>query len=121
MNKPTMDMFGKQQRDHFGKRPAAWPTTRALRGKYYLLPDPIHAGDQLVAMSYNTWLDFGTQMETIRRGGVELDTRVKELIGENRILENQAAGYKGKLEAIQDVRRKEKIAKTYKSHGVTHE
>jgi hypothetical protein len=113
MSKPTMDMFGKRE--------AAWPTTRAQRGKYYLLPDPVHAGDQLVTMSYETWVDFGTQLETTRRAGIELDARIKELIGEKTILTAQAAKYKDKLEAIQELRRKEQTAKAYKSHGVTHD
>jgi hypothetical protein len=117
----NVDLFAKTTvRDHFGNRPAAWPTTRAERGKYYSMPDPIHAGDQLVVMSHTTWVDFGTMLEVSRRAGVEMDKRVKELIGENKVLTAQAANYKDKLEAIQDIRRKEKTKAAYKSHGVTY-
>lgn len=104
--------------DMFGKRAAAWPTTRAERGKYYYLPDPVHAGDNLVVMSYDTWADFGTRLEILRRGGVEADKKVQELVGENKILATQAAGFKDKLEAVQDARRKEKKTGLYKSYGV---
>jgi len=114
-----MDIFGKaQQRDVLGNRPAAWPTTRAERGKYYSLPDPIHAGDRLVVMSYDTWADFGTQMETLRRAGVNLSKQVQELVGEKQILAMQAADFKSRLEAVQDARRKEKRKEIYQAQGV---
>lgn len=121
-----MDIFGKQptalqQRDSLGNRTAAWPTTRAQRGKYYLLPDPIHTGDQLVVMTVETWTDFGTQMETMRRGGIEVDKRLQETLAENRTLAAMAGTYKDKLAAVQEVRRKEKTKAAYKSHGVTHD
>lgn len=121
-----MDIFGKQpvalqQRDSLGNRTAAWPTTRAQRGKYYLLPDPIHTGDQLVVMTVDTWTDFGTLLETTRRGGIAADQKVQELVAENRTLAAIAGSWKEKLAAIQDVRRKEKTKAAYKSHGVTHD
>jgi hypothetical protein len=120
--KPNMDIFGRGQiRDALGNRQAAWPTTRAERGKYYLLPDPVHSGDQLVVMSYDTWADFGTQLEIARRAGVEMNTRIKELVGDKLIITAQAAQYKDKLEAVQALRRKEKLNKVYASHGVVHD
>lgn len=118
--KPNIDIFSGK-RDALGNRQAAWPTTRAERGKYYLMPDPIHTGDQLVVMSYDTWADFGTQLEVSRRAGVELDKRVKELVADKLILTAQAAGYKDKLEAIQDIRRKERKKSVYEKQGVSNE
>ena len=114
-----IDIFSKsQQRDVLGNRPAAWPTTRAERGKFYRLPDPIHAGDELVVTSYDTWCDFGTQMETLRRGGMAASKQVQELIGEKQILAMQAADFKSRLEAVQEARRKEKRKASYLDTGV---
>ena len=114
-----IDIFNiPQQRDMLGNRPAAWPTTRAIRGKYYRLPDPIHAGDELVVMSMITWVDFGTDMETLRRGGVAASKQVQELIGEKQILAMQAADFKSRLEAVQEARRKEKRKAAYTETGV---
>ena len=117
-----MDIFGKrpQQRDALGNRPQAWPTTRAERGKVYQLPDPVpgHDGDVLVVMSFDTWADFGTMLETSRRAGIALDKQVKELVGEKQILTMQAADFKSRLEAVQEARRKEKKTAIYQSHGV---
>lgn len=118
----NVDIFKKlpaaPTRDVLGNRPAAWPTTRAERGKYYLLPDPVHAGDKLVVMSYDTWADFGTQLEIARRAGVNLDKQVKELVGEKHILAMQASDFKSRLEAIREVRRKEKREESYLKAGV---
>lgn len=116
----SMDIFGLRgnPRNALGNRPAAWPTTRAERGKYYGLPDPVHAGDKLVVMSYDTWADFGTQLETLRRAGVALDKQVKELVGEKAVLTMQAADFKSRLEAVQEARRKEKRKEIYQAQGV---
>lgn len=118
----NVDLFKKlpaaPTRDVFGNRPAAWPTTRAERGKYYMLPDPAHPGDQIVVTSYDTWVDFGTQLETARRAGVNLDKKVKELLAEKQILVAQASDFKSRLEAIQEIRRKEKREKSYLQSGV---
>ena len=114
-----MNLFGPPPpRDHFGNRPAAWPTTRAERGKFYSLPDPIHAGDKLVVMSFDTWADFGTQLEQARRAVHNLDKQVRELIGEKSILTMQAADFKSRLEAVQEARRKEKRQAAYLKAGV---
>lgn len=44
-----------------------WPDAPAVRGQTYGVSDPIHAGEKLVVMSNDTWLDYGTTFEQIRR------------------------------------------------------
>jgi hypothetical protein len=46
-----------------------WPDARAVRGMVYGVPDPIYGklGDKLVVMLNETWLDYGTQAERMRR------------------------------------------------------
>lgn len=44
-----------------------WPQSRAERGQAYGTDDPIHAGDKLVVMLNDTWLDYGTSFEKLRR------------------------------------------------------
>lgn len=50
----------QSKRDH-------WPDQPAKRGLTYGVPDPIHKGSMLVVMSNDTWLDYGTQTEKLRR------------------------------------------------------
>jgi hypothetical protein len=38
-----------------------------VRGQTYGVEDPIHAGDKLVVMTNDTWLDYGTAFEQLRR------------------------------------------------------
>lgn len=44
-----------------------WPDAPAVRGMVYGVQDPIHQGEKLVVMSNDTWLDYGTQAERMRR------------------------------------------------------
>jgi len=56
-----------------------WPHAPALRGQTYGTPDPIFAGDQLVVMSNDTWLDYGTAFEALRRQNEQLMKAANEL------------------------------------------
>lgn len=59
--------------DILSQRPAAipkgdhWPQKPAVRGQTYGVGDPMHAGHNLVVMSHDTWIDFGTVHEALRR------------------------------------------------------
>lgn len=56
-----------------------WPDARAERGQTYGVPDPIFAGDKLVVMTNDTWLDYGTAFERIRRQCDELSAAAQQL------------------------------------------
>lgn len=87
-----------------------WPNSRAQRGKYYGTPDPVWEGDQLVVMSNETWLDFGTMVENQRR----------VLREQNAVVDKQAAviaQLTARLNAVEDqliatraARKKEKLS-----------
>lgn len=44
-----------------------WPHKPAVRGQTYGIEDPVHTGQKLVVMSNDTWLDYGTAFEQLRR------------------------------------------------------
>ena|SRR5579872_3356890 len=56
-----------------------WPHARAVRGQTYGTPDPIFAGDMLVVMTNDTWLDYGTAFESLRRQNEQLMKAANEL------------------------------------------
>lgn len=56
-----------------------WPDARALRGQTYGVNDPIYTGDRLVVMTNDTWLDYGTAFEQLRRQCGELKTAAEKL------------------------------------------
>lgn len=64
-----MDILSPQPTSSQPTQPKAkhWPDTRAERGMIYGVNDPIHQGDRLVVMLNDTWLDYGTQGEAMRR------------------------------------------------------
>lgn len=56
-----------------------WPHARAERGQTYGVEDPIFAGDKLVVMANDTWLDYGTAFEHIRRQCEDLTDAAQKL------------------------------------------
>ncbi len=56
-----------------------WPHARAERGQTYGTEDPILAGDKLVIMTSDTWLDYGTAFEAIRRQNAQLQKAAVDL------------------------------------------
>ena len=67
--------------------------------EYYMTSGP--NGEPCVIMTRETWLTYGTQLEGYRRNAILLEARVKELAEESKS-RGEA------LEALRDVRRKEK-------------
>lgn len=56
-----------------------WPHAPAQRGKTYGTEDPVFAGDKLVVMLNDTWLDYGTAFERMRRQCEELIKSANQL------------------------------------------
>lgn len=67
-----------------------WPNAPAVRGQIYGVPDPVFPKDKLVVMTAETWVDYGTTHEKLRRdlnaaidSGAKLklayDTAIREL------------------------------------------
>lgn len=100
-----MDMLSPPPRPQPTPSKQPWPHTRAQRGLTYGTPDPIHQGDMLVVMLNDTWLDYGTMVEKMRRDlkaaleageklKVSYDTAIKELADLRTRYENLRAAEK---------------------------
>lgn len=100
-----MDMLSPAQ-----QKALEWPQAPAQRGKYYGVPDPVHAGHQLVVMLSDTWLDFGTMFESVRRGVKARDEEITELNAVIAQLSAKVNDLEDRLVATRDARKKEKLA-----------
>lgn len=86
-----------------------FPHGRAKKGKVYAmdhLPGTSEEG-RIIIMSEDTWGDFGTQMETMRRVLKSQDDRIKELNADIAARDIRHAGMLDKLEVYRELRRKE--------------
>lgn len=54
-----------------------WPANPALNGNVYQFKDG--HGDDMVAMLQDTFLNFGTDMERMRRANADLDKKARDL------------------------------------------
>jgi hypothetical protein len=89
---------------------SSWPNTPAERGKYYGCPDPVWKGMNLVVMTDDTWLDFGTLFERTRR---ERDDALKTLVEQKAVIAQLTAKLNDvtdRLEATRAARKKEKLS-----------
>lgn len=48
----------------------SWPHAPAVRGEVYGVPDPVFQNTNLVVMAHDTWLDYGTAVERMRRDAI---------------------------------------------------
>lgn len=85
-----------------------FPNGPCVRGRYYGTNGP--TGDRIVIMSEETWTDFGTTLESIRRVAKTQDSRIRELIAQVAQEQGKAAEAEDRLNALRDVRRAEKRA-----------
>lgn len=69
-----MDMLSPTPSPQRQTQSKHWPDARAERGIVYGVPDPIYAGDKLVVMLNDTWLDYGTQAQRMKR---DLDAAIE--------------------------------------------
>ena len=88
----------------------SWPFQPARPGIYYTTIDPGHPEDQLVVMLMETFQMFGTELAQYKKTARAQDLRIKELLGAQSVLAQRAAELEDRLQAIRDVRRREKRA-----------
>lgn len=85
-----------------------FPDVPAVDGEFYgiLMRD----GQRIVSMTEQTWNNFGTTLESLRRVAAAQDQRIKELLAQ--VVSEQAtrADMLDRLNALRDVRRAEKRA-----------
>lgn len=101
-----MDMLSKPTSSP-PSRLGEWPNSRAARGRFYGVMDPVFKQDQLCVMTMATWTDVGTlikkQEETMRLQ----NGRVVELKAANDALAAQLRDANERLKNLRRVRRKE--------------
>jgi predicted dinucleotide-utilizing enzyme len=96
--------------------PDEFPNGAARHGKVYVMEtapeimndDGTH--QRIVVMSEQSWVEFGTQLETLRRVAKAQDEKIKELLGTVAARDILNAQAMDRLNALRDVRRKEKRA-----------
>lgn len=87
---------------------AEFPNGSAADGKVYQMANPANPLQQLVIMSMETYIKQGTLIQSLRQVAQAQDKRVKELLGENKVLTQLAADTRKRLENLRAVRRAEK-------------
>ena len=91
-----------------GQEPAQpeQPVSTLERGKVYDSLGP--NGEKISIMLYETWVDFGTNYETLRAIAKKQDQNLREVKAENTMLAKIAADDRTRLENLRAVRRAEK-------------
>lgn len=87
-----------------------WPDQPAVRGQTYGVNDPIHAGHQLVVMSHDTWVDFGTVHEAMRRKVEQQDKTLVALQVAKEALVAQLAQTQDRLDALRQAEKRRRRA-----------
>lgn len=82
---------------------APWPQNSAAHGVVYGFTCPTHGSD-MVAMTKETFLEFGTHTEALRRAAQDLDKKVKTLAAEHAELQT-------KHENLRHATRKDRLAR----------
>lgn len=91
-----------------------WPEGPAQRGKYYGVNDPIYQGTMLCVMTMETWTDFGTLVQKLKKALVDAEaaakaqnTAIQELKAANIALAAQHGDAMERLQNLREQRRKE--------------
>lgn len=87
---------------------AEFPNGNAEDGKVYQMANPANPLQQLVIMSMETYIKQGTLMQSLRQVAANQDKRIKELLGENKVLAQMISDTRTRLENLRAVRRAEK-------------
>lgn len=106
-----MDILSTPQNN---SRPKTWPEVPAVRGQTYSVNDPIFPSNQLVVMLFDTWVDFGTVHEQLRRKVAVQDTALIQLKTTNDVLTQQLADLQTKHHNLKEATRTERTAKAMK-------
>lgn len=100
-----MDMLSQPQ-----SKKVSWPNAPAKRGEFYGVADPVWPAQQLVVMSNDTWLDFGTLMAKQRE---TMSTQNNTIIEQRAVIAQLTAKLNDvtdRLEATRTARKKEKLS-----------
>lgn len=81
------------------------PGPQMLPGKYYDCLSPV--GESAVIMLQETWVQYGTHMESMRQMLANQDRRIKELLKEDIIKTAALADVTTRLTNLREVRRNE--------------
>lgn len=92
------------------KAEKSWPEARARRGETYGVPDPIYETDKLVVMTMETWVDFGTLHEALRRKVAQQDITLVQLHAVNAVLTKELADLKLKHDNLRAVVKRQRRA-----------
>jgi hypothetical protein len=84
-----------------------WPNSRAQRGKFYGVNDPVFQMDQLCVMTMDTWTDVGTLIKKNEEVMRLQNGRIIELKAANDALAAQLRDANERLKNLRRVRRKE--------------
>ena len=87
---------------------ADFPHVAPQRGRYYVTDD--NFGGQMVICSHDTWVDFGTTLESLRQMAAAQDKRIKELLAQVAAAGLASQESERRLENLREVRRNEKRA-----------
>lgn len=87
---------------------AEFPNGNALDDRVYQMANPANPLQQLVIMSMETYVKQGTLIQSLRQMARNQDNRIKELLGENKVLVDMNARTQTKLDNLRAVRRAEK-------------
>lgn len=82
-----------------------FPEAPPVKGRVYVSPSPFDMN--IVVMSEETWIDFGTTQESMRQMLSKQDARIKELLADNAEAKTVTADAIARLENIRHVRRNE--------------
>lgn len=83
-----------------------WPDAPAARGATYGINDPIHTSDRLVVMSWETWVDFGTVHEALKRKVEQQDKTLVALQTAKEALLMQLAQTQDRLDALRQAEKR---------------
>ena len=95
-----------------------WPHARAQRGHTYGCKDPIffnEFGDMIVVMTNDTWLDYGTAFEAVRRQCAQLKEVADKLKVAYDTAVKQLAELNEKHQKLREATRRERLKKP--THG----
>lgn len=105
-----MDDPKQSKQTPFSPPNKAWPEIPMEEGKYYQAKDPNHNGTTICAMTWETWLKYGTAFEQYRVTCMAQDKRIKELLSQIAEGQLQVEQFSQALGNLRAIRRKEKRA-----------
>ncbi len=93
--------------NHVPSKQGEWPTSPAVRGRFYGVNDPVFKKDMLCVMTMETWGDFGTLFKQHEVVMAKQNGKIIELKAANDALAAQLRDANERLRNLRRVRRKE--------------